>query len=117
MSQLLELQQQFAQDAARLIQFAATSGYGVTLGEAWRTAEQAAWNAAHGSGVAHSLHEERLAIDLNLFKDGQYLTDAEPYRVLGEFWKSLGTNHCWGGDFHDLVDLDHYSITPDGVHK
>ena len=117
MSELLQLQQQFAKDVAQLIAYAAVLGYGVTLGEAWRTPEQAQWNAEHGKGVAHSLHEERLAIDLNLFKDGQYLTEAEAYRALGEWWKKLSPAHCWGGDFHGLVDLDHYSITPDGVHK
>lgn len=117
MSQLLQLQQEFAQSVAKLIQFAQESGFGVTLGEAWRTPEQAKWDAEHGSGIAHSLHEERLAIDLNLFKGGEYLTAPEPYRDLGEFWKTLGPNYCWGGDFHPLVDLDHYSITPDGVHK
>jgi len=117
MSHLLDLQQEFAQSVAKLLQFAKSQGFGVTLGEAWRTEEQAKWNAAHGSGVVHSLHEERLAIDLNLFKEEVYQTDTEPYRVLGEFWKGLGPNYCWGGDFHGLVDLDHYSITPDGVHK
>lgn len=116
---ILPLQQEFAQSAAKLIQKAAELGYGVTLGEAWRTPEQAAWNAAHGSGIKESVHCERLAIDLCLFKDGQYLVndDVGAYRQLGEWWKSLGPNYCWGGDFHPLVDLDHFSITPDGVHK
>lgn len=114
---LLDLQQEFALSVAKLLQQAASLGYGVTLGEAWRTPQQAQYNADHGLGVAHSLHEERLAIDLNLFKDGAYLTDAEPYRQLGEWWKTLGPAYCWGGDFHGLVDLDHYSITPDGIHK
>lgn len=64
------IQQKFAQDAARLILKAAELGYGVTLGDAYRLPEQAKTNAASGSGIAKSLHCERLAIDLNLFKDG-----------------------------------------------
>lgn len=110
---LSDLQQEFSQAAALLIQQAAKLGYGVTLGEAWRSPEQAALDAAKGTGIAHSLHTERLAIDLNLFKDGQYLTDAAPYAALGEYWKQMGPNYRWGGDIQGLVDLDHYSLSPD----
>jgi hypothetical protein len=109
------LQQEFAQAAAALIQKAKALGYGVTLGEAWRTQEQADWNAAHGLGIAHSLHEEKLAIDLNLFKpDGTFITDSTGHDELGAWWKSLGDNYRWGGDF-STGDFNHYSITPDGV--
>lgn len=116
---LSDLQKTFSQDAARLIQKAKELGFEVTLGEAWRTPEQAEWNAQHGLGIKESVHCQRLAIDLNLFKDGEYLTNDSTgaYRALGEWWKTLGPDHCWGGDFHPLVDLDHFSITPDGVHK
>lgn len=111
------LQQQFAQDAAKLIQFAAEKGYGVTFGEAWRTPQQAQWDADHGTGIGCSLHIQRLAIDLNLFVNGEYQTDDRLgcYKALGDFWKSLGSDHYWGGDF-TKVDLDHYSISPDGGH-
>jgi hypothetical protein len=108
------LQEQFAQSAAKLIQKAAELGYGVTLGEAWRTPEQAQWNADHGVGIAHSLHLERLAIDLNLFKDNIFLTTPDAYTELGTWWKTLGANYRYGGDFK-IKDYDHYSITPDGV--
>jgi len=47
---------------------------------------------------------KRLAIDLNLFKDGEYLTDTEDHRFLGEFWESLGGT--WGGRWDDG---NHYS--------
>ena len=116
---ILQLQQRFAQDAAKLIQKAQELGYEVTLGEAWRTPEQAALDAQHGTGIKDSVHCQRLAIDLNLFKDGLWLSDDSTgaFRQLGEWWKSLGPDHCWGGDFSGLVDLDHFSITPDGVHK
>ena len=89
-------------------------GYGVTFGEAYRTPEQAALNAAKGSGISNSLHTERLAIDLNLFKDGRYITDGEGHRELGAWWKSLGPMYRFGGDFK-RADWNHYSISPDGV--
>jgi hypothetical protein len=111
------LQEQFAQDAAKLIQKAAELGYGVTFGEAWRTPEQAQWNADHGLGIACSLHLQRLAVDLNVFVGGVYQADDHTgcYKALGDFWKTLGPDHYWGGNFA-RVDLDHYSISPDGGH-
>lgn len=109
------LQEEFAQAAARLIQQAAALGYTVTLGEAWRTAQQAALNEANGTGIAHSLHIERLAIDLNFFKDGVYITDGSTLSAVGSWWKSLGPKYRWGGDFEHLPDGNHFSITPDGV--
>lgn len=108
------LQEQFAQDAARLILKAAELGYGVTFGEAYRTPEQAKLNAAKGSGISNSLHTERLAIDLNLFKDGRYITDGEGHTELGVWWKNHSPNHRWGGDFKKK-DFNHYSYSPDGV--
>jgi hypothetical protein len=118
----LQLQILFSQEAALLIQQAGILGYGVTLGEAWRSPEQAAWDAAHGTGVAHSLHTEKLAVDLNLFKRSgdaslwTYITDDEGHRDLGAWWKGRGSSHCWGGDF-SKQDPNHYSISPDGVRK
>jgi hypothetical protein len=108
------LQEEFAQAAAKLIQKAVELGFGVTLGEAWRTPEQAQWDADHGIGIVHSLHMDRLAIDLNLFKDDQFLTAPDAYVQLGTWWKTLGSNYRYGGDFK-IKDYDHFSITPDGV--
>lgn len=108
------IQEEFAQSAARLIQKAGTLGYGVTFGEAYRTPEQATLNAAKGSGISNSLHTERLAIDLNLFKDGRYIIDSEGHEMLGIWWKALGPAYRWGGDFKKK-DFNHYSISPDGV--
>ena len=108
------LQQEFAQAAAKLIAKAAELGYAVTFGEAWRTPEQAQWNADHGTGISHSLHIERLAVDLNFFKDGAYISDGARLKDIGEWWKSLGPNYRWGGDFTHLPDGNHFSLSPDG---
>jgi hypothetical protein len=111
---MTRLQEEFAQSVARLIKKASELGYGVTFGEVWRSPEQAALNAAKGSGISNSLHTERLAIDLNLFKDGRYITDGEGHAELGAWWKSLGPMYRHGGDFKKR-DHNHYSISPDGV--
>ena len=105
------LQTQFAGMVATLILKAAELGYEVTLGEAYRTPEQAAINAAKGSGINHSLHTDRLAIDINLFKDGIYLTKTPDYQPLGEWWESVGG--AWGGRF-EKQDGNHFSLAYNG---
>ena len=94
---------------ADLIRHAYEQGYELTLGEAYRTPEQAALNAASGKGIANSLHTVRLAIDLNLFKDGKWLQNTEDHKPLGEYWESIGG--AWGGRFRDG---NHYSLEHEG---
>ncbi|HEI6775465.1 TPA: M15 family metallopeptidase [Yersinia enterocolitica] len=105
-------QQQFTTMVARLITYASEQGYGLTFGEAWRTPEQARLNAQKGSGIANSLHCQRLAVDFNLFIDGEYQTRTEAYRPLGEFWESIGG--AWGGRFK-RPDGNHFSLAHNGV--
>lgn len=89
---LREKQSEFARAVPRLIDAAHVLGYEVTLGDAYRDPR-----APYGS--KSSKHRRRLAIDLNLFKDGVYLTKTEDHRPLGEFWESIGG--IWGGNFDD----------------
>lgn len=108
-------QRVFAGLVARLILHAEALGYEVTLGEAYRPPEQAQRMAAEGKGIAKSLHTERLAIDLNLFRDGVYLTRTEDHLLLGEWWEAQSSGEfrcCWGGRFNDG---NHYSIEHNGV--
>ena len=93
-------QSRFALMVAILIIYAYFRGYEVTFGDAW---------ALEGEGRPHkkgSFHYKRLAIDLNLFKDGKFLEDTEDHRPIGTFWKTLGGT--WGGDFK-RKDGNHYS--------
>lgn len=106
---LREKQSRFARMVAQLIDHATTLGYDVTLGEAYRSPEEAARLAKAGRGIARSLHGDRLAIDINLFKGGQYLNTTEDHRQLGEWWESIGG--AWGGRFRDG---NHYSLAHDG---
>lgn len=110
---LRQKQSRFARGVAQLIQRAEEIGYEVTLGEAWRTPQQAVWNAANGIGTSTSLHIDRLAIDLNLFKDGRYITNEEGHSELGPWWEALNSDHRWGGRFTKR-DWNHYSLSSDG---
>jgi len=108
-----EKQRHFSLLVARLILWAYEHGYEITFGEAYRTPEQAKLNAKIGSGISNSLHTVRLAIDLNLFKDGTYLDKSESYLPLGEYWESLGGS--WGGRFQSRPDGNHFSLEHNGI--
>ncbi|MXG93447.1 M15 family peptidase, partial [Escherichia coli] len=82
---LSEKQQLFTVMVANLIHWAEERGYRLTFGEAYRTPEQAVLNAKKGSGISNSLHTQRLAVDFNLFVNGQYQTRTEDYLPLGEY--------------------------------
>ena len=107
---LRQKQTKFAQMVAKLLVQAEIFGYEVTLGEAWRSPETCEMYAAQGKGISNSLHQYRLAIDINLFKGGVYLTQTEDYKRLGEWWESIGGS--WGGRFNDgnHFSLEHNSI-------
>ena len=109
-----EKQRRFTELVGRLILWAYDNGYELTFSEAYRTPEQAALNARKGSGVSNSLHTQRLAIDLNLFVNGDYKTDTESHKPLGDYWKSLDPESRWGGDF-SKPDGNHYSLEHNGV--
>lgn len=113
-------------------------GFTVRWGEARRTDEQAEINAlgAEGrellaqcikarwpllaakirnngkaSGIRASVHQLAIAIDLNLFRDGIYLTRTEDHRLLGEYWETLHPLCRWGGRWGDG---NHYSLEYQG---
>ncbi|MEQ9938726.1 M15 family metallopeptidase [Pectobacterium polonicum] len=111
---LSEKQQRFTQMIGQLITWAKENGYQLTFGEAFRTSEQAKLNAKSGAGIANSLHTQRLAVDFNLFINGQYQTQTEAYTPLGEYWESLGGS--WGGRFTSRPDGNHFSLEHNGVH-
>ena len=110
-----EQQRLFTRLVGELILWAYANGWELTFGEAYRTPEQAALNAKSGKGIVNTLHTSRLAIDLNLFKDGKYLARSEDYRPLGEHWKSLHPLAAWGGDFKPVADGNHFSLTFGGI--
>lgn len=62
-------------------------------------------------GRATSLHKSKLAEDLNLFKDGDFLTTTEDHRISGEKWESRHELCSWGGRFNDG---NHYSVKHGG---
>jgi hypothetical protein len=111
---LSEKQRLFTRYIGMLIAFAYKQGFELTFGDAYRSPEQAAANAKAGSGIANSLHCQRLAVDLNLFIQGQYITNSDAYKPLGEYWEGLDPLCRWGGRFKK-PDGNHFSIEHEGV--
>jgi hypothetical protein len=92
----------------RLIDKAYELGYELTLGDGYRDPRVfGAYGEFKGYGKGGSCHKLRLAVDLNLFRDGKYLAATEDHRPLGEFWELLHPECRWGGRFYDG---NHYEI-------
>lgn len=100
MPNLNEKQFKFSFYITLLIQFAYAKGYTIQIGDVF---------AKTGHKI-RSKHYSHLAIDINLFKDGDYITDSEGHRELGEFWESLDDECVWGGGFSNK-DYNHYQYT------
>ncbi len=95
---LRQKQSKFTRHIAQLIAFATDQGYEVTFGEAHRPNwVQKVYFLKRKSKTLNSYHTKRLALDLNLFKNGLYLTETEDYRELGDYWESLSPECIWGG--------------------
>lgn len=97
----------FTEMIAELCLWVKSQGYGAALAEVKRPKEVAQIYAQQGKGVVDSKHVDALAGDIDLYKDGKYLSDTESHRPLGEYWKKLDLLNRWGGDFKH-ADGNHY---------
>ena len=100
-------QREFTRQVGRLLGQAYAMGFEVTLGDAHRSVEEATRLKKPNSN-----HTRSLAIDLNLFKKGVYLTGTEDHRPLGIWWEAQNPLARWGGRFKDG---NHYSFEHEGV--
>jgi len=99
-------QAQFSLMKARLTIYAYSLGYEISPGEGTITVitcpHCGKWVSKH---KRRSLHHDKLAWDVDLFKDGKYLTKTSDHLPLGIYWEKMGG--CWGGRFGDG---NHYSF-------
>jgi hypothetical protein len=106
-------QSAFARLVPRLIDKAFELGFEVTLGDAFRDPRvHGALGVKLGYGHRSSAHKEKMAIDLNLFKDGKFLDSTEAHKPLGEWWEKQHVLARWGGRF---ADGNHYSFEVNGI--
>lgn len=120
MSALGDRQRRFVRDLGLLIAYAYERGFELTSGEGYRSEEQQQIYVRTGaSKVDHSLHQDKLAHDFNVFRDGVWLRTSEPIRPLGEYWESINPDNIWGGSFPRLYntkfsDGNHFEQNPRG---
>lgn len=102
---LRKKQSLLVQCTANLIQYATKRNWEFTFGDAARIDRR-----GHMPG---SLHYSRLAVDLNLFVEGEWISDGShpAWEELGIYWESLHPLCRWGGRFGDA---NHFSITHGG---
>ena len=106
-------QELFSVYEALLIEKAVALGFGVRGGDAFRDPRvHGKLGEKIGYGHKNSAHKLKLARDLYLTKDGDYLMDTESYRELGEWWEKQHPLARWGGRF---ADGNHYSFWHEGM--
>lgn len=109
-----DLQKEFTLKVAQLINYAYARGWELTLGDAYRDPRvHGHFGERQSYSASSSQHKRRLAIDLNLFVAGEYITDGDhpAYQALGAEWKAMHTKASWGGDFNDA---NHFSFEYQG---
>jgi hypothetical protein len=105
---------------SRLIIWCFENGYELTGGELLRTKEQQTLYfegltiikvnsniklVKHDrlSKTMFSKHLKKLAIDLNVFRDGKLLSKKEDFKPIADYWRSLDkmneSGYDWGWDF------------------
>lgn len=105
-------QRLFSKLTIQLYQFIIDEGYEFTYGDAYRDPRAfGEMGEIKTYGRSKSNHKVRLAIDLNLFLNGNYLTETKDHKKFGEYWESLDELCTWGGRWKDG---NHYSFLHNG---
>lgn len=100
-STLLGDQFEFSLAVSKFIQFIEDQGCRCSLKECFRTQrQQDIYFYNKKTRVQHSQHQLCLAIDICIFRDGEWLTKYEDLKNFATFWQSLGDAYRWGGDWN-----------------
>jgi hypothetical protein len=106
---LVNKQQEFAVAIAKLVLYATEIGLPVTFGDAYRDPRlHGEMGIKKGYGMASSCHKLRLAVDLNIIKDGK-IADVSEYKKLQKYW-----HDNLGGSELIEEDANHFSWAHEG---
>ena len=114
---LSDQQQLFSLNISKLIKYAHLMGFGLTFGHAWRSPEEQ--ERLFKAGLTKTLasqHLNRLAVDFNVFQNGQLCLEWSRIKELGDYWEQLHPQNRWGGDWNgnDLkdgfIDCPHFEM-------
>jgi hypothetical protein len=100
-----ERQELFSRLIAKLITKMYDMGYQVRCGDFYALPRNPLEH------TANSRHYEKCAGDLNLFKDGKYLTTVKDHADFGAYWEGLDPRCRWGGRWPS-GDANHYEVVP-----
>lgn len=102
-------QEAFSRDFEKLLVYLHTNGYSVRIGEAERTqAQQEIYIRQGKSKTNNSMHLKRCAVDLHIFKSGQWLQSKTELQSIGDYWEALSKENRWGGNFKSFIDTPHF---------
>lgn len=95
-------QEEFSKLVPQLINKAHELGFEVRIGDVFRDPRvHGEYGTKKGYGSATSNHKLKCAIDLNLFKNGNYLPATTDHEELGLWWEQLDDRCRWGGWYND----------------
>ena len=97
-------QRRFCTAVSHLVMFGNSLGYFFSFGDAYR-------DPRCQYGHPDSTHRYRLAVDLNLFVDDEYITDGShpAFSTLHDYWDEIG------GAPRIESDMNHFSFEHNGV--
>ena len=96
-------------DFSKLLIFIHENGYEVRGGELLRTPEmQEIYLKTGKSKTSRSNHLVKCAVDLFIFKEGNWLTEKKDLQKFGEYWCSLDPLNQWGGFYQSFYDGPHF---------
>ena len=115
MTTLEDKQVFFAGCVARFVFDLKTKGILVTFGEAFRSPETCSLYAKEGKGITASLHQLRLAVDLNFWQNDKLVSTTEEIANLWENYSTGIFQCCAGFHFTTRRDSDHFSVSHNGI--
>ena len=115
---LLEHQFNFWGNVFSLTNHAHQRGWMIQAQELLRTKYQQEEYLRTGlSKTLKGYHLKGLAIDLNMYKGGQWIQDKLSLQELGDYWESLDSLNRWGGNWTSLYDFPHFERRAEEVWK
>jgi len=112
---LAKKQQDFARYIAQFMVWVCSHpGYELSMAEGYVGDTDAADGDIDGPHLYRGGHYHRLAQDLNLFVNGEFITrgDHPAYVYIGEQWEAMHPLSRWGGRWGDA---NHFSFEHEGV--
>ena len=111
-------QELFSELIIVLLLYMHSKGYKTRLGDLFRDprvhgkfGHKTTWSYS----ADRSVHKLKIALDINLFLDGEFLTKTEDHKEFGEFWEKLHPLCRWGGRLPG-GDGNHYSLEHNGYY-